>query len=546
MFLALALACALALAPGEARAQTWIRVEGETGVERAAAVRVLAGGSAAWAGVTTSAGAGGLDALVQQVDRCGRPSWTRTLGTPLDERAAALAVPVSGVGLLVAGDRETAASDLDGWWARLDAAGSIVWQAALGGAGDDAIRAAAATTDGGFLLAGSLDGEGTGGSDGWIVRLDGAGAVVWQQRYGGTGDDRLRAIAERPGGGAWAVGERDLGDPAYDELWLLRLDPAGSVLWERTLGGEGDESGRALVPTADGGVVVAGFSDSTGLGLSDAVAARWDAAGGLGWQRALGGSDDDIGLAAAALTGSVFALAGESRTLDPGAGDAWAAGLASGGGVLWARSYGGTAGDTAAAVARGAGSGLVLAGSTRSIGQGQEDAWLVRTDGAGDVLAGCALTSQVTLTEQTAGLAVGTTASVHAAVTLVPSSPGLGSRPVSVTADEPCPATPGEVSPPGAEVPLAFVSATGLAWEPAAAACASAFDLYRGELAATGGSGLAACLTSGLTDPGATDADEPAPGDAFFYLVSGTGAGMAGPLGFDSAGAPRLPAAACP
>lgn len=107
-------------------------------------------------------------------------------------------------------------------------------------------------------------------------------------------------------------------------------------------------------------------------------------------------------------------------------------------------------------------------------------------------------------------------------------------------------AAPQEVSAPGSAQPLVFSGAQSLAWEDAAALGAWSYNLYRGDLAALAAGEYGLCEESGLEANQTDAAAAPPAGDGWFYLVSGTNPVGEGPLGLDSRGLPRLPAASCP
>ncbi len=105
---------------------------------------------------------------------------------------------------------------------------------------------------------------------------------------------------------------------------------------------------------------------------------------------------------------------------------------------------------------------------------------------------------------------------------------------------------PGEVSPPGSDEPLRFADKVTLVWEPAAASGAEWFNLYRGDLADLSTENVGACLQPGIETNTTTDAEEPAAGAGFDYVVTGENGTGEGPAGSASNGDPRSPSDACP
>ena len=135
----------------------------------------------------------------------------------------------------------------DYWVVKLDAAGNILWQKALGGTGTDVAQAITASADGGYVVAGytgSTNGDVTGNhgsSDYWVVKLDAAGNILWQKALGGTGIDQAYAITASADGG-YVVGytqsnDGDVtGNHGGNDYWVVKLDAAGNILWQKAPG----------------------------------------------------------------------------------------------------------------------------------------------------------------------------------------------------------------------------------------------------------------------------------------------------------------------
>src|SRR2546427_10709040 len=104
-----------------------------------------------------------------------------------------------------------------------------LWARTYGGAQTEDARSAKQTSDGGFIVAGTTNSFGAGGFDMWVVRLDSLGHVVWQRTYGGTGNDFALSVDQTPDGGFIVAGNTaSFGAGSYD-AWVLRLDAMGLV-----------------------------------------------------------------------------------------------------------------------------------------------------------------------------------------------------------------------------------------------------------------------------------------------------------------------------
>ncbi|MEG3071334.1 MAG: hypothetical protein RQM92_11420 [Candidatus Syntrophopropionicum ammoniitolerans] len=91
-----------------------------------------------------------------------------------------------------------------------------------------------------------------------------------------------------------AGGTESYGAGLYD-VYLIKMDPEGNVLWEKTYGGAASDCGYSLLQLADGGFLIAGNAESYGNGNPDVYLLRTDVAGEQLWEKTYGGSGSDYG-----------------------------------------------------------------------------------------------------------------------------------------------------------------------------------------------------------------------------------------------------------
>lgn len=349
--------------------------------------------------------------------------WDHQFGGTASEAAYTMVQTPDG-GYVVAGSASSDDGDVSGahgngdmWVVRLSGAGVIQWQKALGGTLDEEAHAMALTSDGGFVLAGlahSTNGDVSGNQgirDGWLVKLNEEGIIVWQRTLGGTQLDEINAVQQTTDGGYAIAGwtnsqDGDVsGNHGGDDMWVLKLDDLGETQWQRCLGGVGIDRAYGIRQTPDEGYIVAGETysndgDVVGFhgGQKDMWVVKLDATGTLQWQKCLGGAGLDQGRAIQLTTDTGYIVAGASMSDDGdvsgvhGSFDLWLVKLDASGGIEWQKACGGSGSDLANAVQQTADGGYVMAGITSSgdgdvngtIGGG--DMWVVRLDGSGNIL----------------------------------------------------------------------------------------------------------------------------------------------------------------
>jgi hypothetical protein len=306
----------------------------------------------------------------------------------------------------------------DWWVVRNDATGTLLWQRALGGSGSEIPRAVVQTMDGGFVVAGSsgsTDGDLIGVAStgrGWVVKLDADGEIQWQHRYGSSPDESTFWAMEQTATGELLLAgtqRSTTDDPGcnqggFSNAWLVKLDSAGELLWERCYGGSSDEIFLAMDLTDDGGCILTGRTSSndgdvfTNNGLDDLWVVKVDQQGDFEWGRSFGGSNTDLGLAIRQTNDGGYVAAGSAWsnngdvTGHNGLQDVWVVRLNATGDLLWQQAIGGSDREVAFDVLTHADGGFTIAGWTQSpdgdVSQlaGQSDAWLMRLDAAGTLL----------------------------------------------------------------------------------------------------------------------------------------------------------------
>ena len=162
----------------------------------------------------------------------------------------------------------------------------IAWQKLLGGTASDDARCVQQTSDGGYILLGSSrsnNGDATGFNHGgtytgdlWLVKTNAAGTIQWQKLLGGSRDEEGYSVQQTSDGGFIAFGSTNSnanGDVSgtnrgsnFPDYWLVKVSSAGAIQWERLMGGSGPDNGRCVQQTSDGGYILLGVSSSNPSG----------------------------------------------------------------------------------------------------------------------------------------------------------------------------------------------------------------------------------------------------------------------------------------
>jgi uncharacterized delta-60 repeat protein len=309
----------------------WERTYGGASTDQAVAMVSHPDGGVLLLGQTQSFGTGGSDFYLIRVLNSGTLDWQEAFGDSDGELGGGIAVSDAGEiiavgvkGLLLRQDMLVIATDLQGeilrsqsieseigsggedvianigdgyavagWvWAspdrttdmlliKMDADGEETWRTTYGGDADDWCNDALITDDGGFLLVGWTESIGEGDKDVYAVRTNAQGESLWETTYGGPSGDGGNAAVALPDGSFVIAGwTRSFGAGEHD-VYLIKIDDTGQLLWQRTFGGEKDDIANSIATTPDGGLVIAGLTWSSGAGQADVYVIKTDANGQL-------------------------------------------------------------------------------------------------------------------------------------------------------------------------------------------------------------------------------------------------------------------------
>lgn len=155
---------------------------------------------------------------------------------------------------------------------------AVEWQTTIGGNKIDLMYAVQITSNGGCVIGGSsnsgLTGEKSQGSKGgfdyWIAKLDKSGSILWDKTYGGDDVDYLISITATSDGGfllagvseSGISGDKSQGKFGNYDYWIVKIDGSGNFQWDKTLGGNKGDFLNCVLQTKDGGYLLAGHSES--------------------------------------------------------------------------------------------------------------------------------------------------------------------------------------------------------------------------------------------------------------------------------------------
>ena len=276
-------------------------------------------------------------------------------------------------------------NQIDVYVVRLGANGELLWAQSYGQSGDDYGWDLMENDTGELVVAGYTTSTEAGDEDVLLLGIAADGSLRWRRRFGGDRNERAWRMARTSDGGMALAGEtQSVGENDWD-TYLLRLARDGRQIWAQVLGANGVDRAVDLAITDDGGFIVVGTTATTDEAPRDLYFTRVDSFGTSVWQRVYGGDGDDVATGILSVGDGGYVVTGYGTSYGAGGNDVYLVYLADDGVVEWRSEIGGPSDDRAMMTVRGAGGGFTTVGYTDA-----GDDWdisLIATDDMGDLVS---------------------------------------------------------------------------------------------------------------------------------------------------------------
>ena len=268
---------------------------------------------------------------------------------------------------------------------KIDVNAQIAFSQQYGGVYNEDGRWMEQLPDSGFIMTGGTTTYSNGQTDIWLVRTDAYGAVLWTKSIGGAFFDFANMVKPVSGGYIiCGVTNRNGSDDAI----LVKTDLLGNTLWTRVIGDGGIQWFEAVEPTTDGGYACLGVNTSGTHGGYDFYLVKFDAAGTQEWEKNIGGGSFEIGNSIQQTADGGYILAGQTYSYGAGDGDYYLVKTNSLGVVQWEKTYAQPHLQECHYVQITPDGGYILVGDADTVpnGLGDTDVWMIRTDSLGSIL----------------------------------------------------------------------------------------------------------------------------------------------------------------
>jgi len=338
------------------------------------------------------------DMYVFRLDMAGQKVWRKQFGRS-DRDWGAWGVQTTDGGYIVIGTITVDAGNTRNFFVnKLDTGGNVQWSKEYGASGGfEYGRCIEQTADGGYIIAGESDVINQtwplNETDLLVYKVEADGKKEWRKNFGGTKSEYRPTVFQTADGGYLLAGSTSSYTHGTNDsdFVIYKINSAGLKEWRRNYGGiYGEGPGACISPTSDGGFVLIGGTSSYVHGVpgsdSDFLVYKFAANGGKQWRKNFGGSASDSGKSIQQTADGGYIIAGYTQSYVHGTGsdyDFLVYKLDASGNKLWRKNFGGINEDKATSIRQTADGGYIVAGSTQSYIHSYEDMLVYKLDAAG-------------------------------------------------------------------------------------------------------------------------------------------------------------------
>jgi len=313
--------------------------------------------------------------------------WSKTYGVNNSSNFISTVVKTNDGGFLIAGTREFS-SEYDYYsniyLVKTDSVGSTIWEKLIGGANDVDCASILQLPGKEYMLVGSSDESHPGSrvADFLLMKIDSIGNKIWSKTIGGTKDDYCSSVVPTNDGGYVLLGSTNSFGAGASDMYLVKTDSLGNLLWSKTFGGSGADEGKTITTSAEAGYILAGNTNSYGAGGLDMYVIRTDSVGNTLWDKTIGGTNTDNISSLLSINGGY--IIGGSTNSDSKT-DMYLIKIDTIGNILWTNNFGGNGYENCNTVNFTNGSGYLLGGYTNSFNSKSNDMYIVNADSSGNI-----------------------------------------------------------------------------------------------------------------------------------------------------------------
>lgn len=249
----------------------------------------------------------------------------------------------------------------------------------FGGDGEDFGLGMVETYDKGFALIGYTSSYNSNLSDIYLVKVDSNCNYLWSKKLGGSEVDQGHSIIETGNKELLICGFSNSYGNSYQGI-LIKTDSLGNVLWEKNYGSSSWDFLYNVIHLPNNEYLLTGTSYNDLFGTSDMYLIKVDSNGNIIWERYFGGNKDDSGSKSVLINDSIIATIGSKMDEITNKKDFYLIKVNVSGNLVFEETYGGNEDDYGLGIDKTVDKGVLLVGESSSFGENDKDVLLYEID----------------------------------------------------------------------------------------------------------------------------------------------------------------------
>jgi len=323
--------------------------------------------------------------LLIKVDEFGDTLWTKNYGEQYDDYGYSVQQTTDG-GYILTGSIESDTADFDVYLIKTDENGDTLWTKNYGGNSNDFGFSVQQTTDDGYIITGIYNSISTS-EDLYLIKTNENGDLLWSKTYGSDENDWGLSVKQTVDGGFIVTGVIDLNTTKNDQVYLIKTDENGDTLWTKNYGGNYNDYGYSVQQTTDGGYIIAGILMTNSVNGDEVYLIKTNSSGDTIWTRSYGGDGLDYGYSVQQTIDEGYIITGLTQ-LNSSYYDVFLIKANSNGDTLWTRIIGGQYDyEYGNSVKQTTDGGYIIVGTTNAVSSGMYSVYLIKTDYEGNIVS---------------------------------------------------------------------------------------------------------------------------------------------------------------
>lgn len=333
-------------------------------------------------GFTSGMGETGNDILLIRMNHLGERVWTKSLASP-GEDALNTIKTYDSEHFLYAGILDSETSGSEGAFGMLDIDGNLVWQLTIGGNSNEEVTDMTVCNDGKIFVAGNTTSYGEGDQDVFIALADATGHLEWSKIYGTPMYEKVLGSACDLDGNLYIWGHQNGSETSGYDTFIMKFDTNGDEVWNKHFSLQSNELAWDILLTPNGDLLLSGDTNSSGEGQNDIFLIRMNTEGDVLWSKTFGSFASEHATAICKMKNDMYMISGGTGSFGSGGLDFLAMYVNDNGDLKYASAIGGEIKDISVGAFKTKDGGAVLLGNTRSFGEGYTSGYMVKINNSG-------------------------------------------------------------------------------------------------------------------------------------------------------------------